>query len=180
MDPDGLGRADDAGLSLSGRRTTLTATVAAMLSTFVLAYVFLMLYVCKLSMNLTQFQRYFPLPRRIVLFLYEFPLQRRTVLSLLNLCCGGFLFSASWFGSLFWPEKLRCRRWPLILLGSLVAVQLLLFDAFAYPLLYRLLYPSVMSGVQVEELWGVRSRGFRVLETMLRGLCAALPLRGSM
>ena len=134
----------------------MTAAVVTMLVTLSLAYVFLILYVCKVSFQLSLFQQYFPLPRSLVISLYAFPLSRKTVLSMLNLFCVLFLASNVWLCQMYWPPAVKRRQKSLIAVVLVTcALELLLYDPYVYIALYSALYPNVMARQTIKGIFNV-------------------------
>ncbi len=154
--------------SLPEYRSRMSVTVISMLLSLCLAYFTFMLYVCKVSFNLSLFQRYFPIARDIIMFLYAFPLDRQAVLSLLNLFCVLFLFSNLWLSHTFWPRRvLGHRRAIFIGAGILYALQLALYDPNFYIGLYTAVYPNLMTRSAIDGFY----TGF---QAVTRGLNVAV------
>jgi len=106
-------------------KSRMTASAVTLLVSLSFCYFTFMLYVCKVSFHLSLFQRYFPIPRDVVMFLYAFPITRQAVLSLLNFFCVLFLVSNVWMSQAFWPERLQKRsRAVYVAVGIVYALQL--------------------------------------------------------
>lgn len=160
-------------------KSHMTAAVVTMLVTLSLAYVFLILYVCKVSFHLSLFQAYFPLPRGLVMSLYAFPMSRKTVLSLLNLFCVLFLASNAWLCQMYWPPAVK-RHQKGIIAAVLItcALQILLYDPYVYIRLYALLYPDVMARETVKDIYDALHTVTKVLNITLLCGCVASVVYG--
>ena len=141
---------------LSEYKNRMTGAIAVMLIALSCAYFLFMLYVCKVSFHLSLFQRYFPISRDVVMFLYAFPLQRQTVLSLLNFFCIVFLFSNLWLSQVYWPKRLAAHSKAIIVsAGVFYCIQGILYDPYLYPRLYSALYPQIMNSETLKTTYSV-------------------------
>jgi len=147
-------------------KSRMTASAVTLLVSLSFCYFTFMLYVCKVSFHLSLFQRYFPIPRDVVMFLYSFPITRQAVLSLLNFFCVLFLVSNVWMSQAFWPERLQKRsRAVYVAVVIVYALQLALYDPFLYPLLYRALYPAVLTRESIKLFY----TAFHVVTQVVNG-----------
>ncbi len=153
-------------------KSHMTAAVIAMLASLSLAYFFFILYVCKVSFHLSLFQRYFPIPRGLVMFLYAFPLSKQTVLSLLNLFCVLFLASNLWLSQMFWPPRLKgAQKAIFIAAGIFFAAQLALYDPYVHIRLYSMLYPDILQREAIKSLYHVLHIVTKIVNIALLGAC---------
>ena len=153
-------------------KSHMTAAVIAMLASLSLAYFFFILYVCKVSFHLSLFQRYFPIPRDLVMFLYAFPLSKQTVLSLLNLFCVLFLASNLWLSQMFWPPRLKgAQKAIFIAAGIFFAAQLALYDPYVHIRLYSMLYPDILQREAIKSLYNVLHIVTKTVNMALLGAC---------
>ena len=160
-------------------KSHMTAAVVAMLASLSLAYFFFILYVCKISFHLSLFQRYFPIPRDLVMVLYAFPLGKQTVLSLLNLFCVLFQLSNLWLSQMFWPPMLKRRQKGLfIAAGIFLSAQLALYDPYLYIRLYSLLYPNILQREAIKNLYVTLHTLTKITNIALLGSCVLSVLYG--
>ena len=100
------------------------------------------------------------------MFLYSFPITRQAVLSLLNFFCVLFLGSNVWMSQAFWPERLQKRsRAVYVAVVIVYALQLALYDPFLYPLLYRALYPAVLTRESIKLFYAA----FHIVTQVVNG-----------
>jgi hypothetical protein len=168
-------------------KSHMTAAVVLMLAALSLAYISFILYVCKISLNLSLFQRYFPISRDLVMFLYAFPLSKQAILSLLNINCILFLLGNLWLSQMFWPQVLKAHQKALwISIGIIYAVQLVLYDPYLYTRLYSALYPHILSRQTIKAVYSVlqiTTKGINItvlifcMVILLYGYYSAPPLK---
>jgi signal transduction histidine kinase len=160
-------------------KSHMTAAVVLMLAALSLAYFSFMLYVCKVSLNLSLFQRYFPISRDLVMYLYSFPLSKQAVLSMLNISCFLFLLSNLWLSQMFWPQVLKARQkafW--IGVGIIYLTQLVLYDPYLYIRLYSVLYPRILSREMIKAVYSVLQIITKGINIAVLSFCIVLLLYG--
>lgn len=160
-------------------KSHMTAAVVTMLATLSFAYFFFILYVCKVSFQLSLFRQYFPLSRNLVMFLYALPLSRQAVLSLLNLFCVLFLVSNVWLSQMFWPAAVkRHQKTVMLAVGIVYVAQLVLYDPYLYIRLYSALYPNLLSRPTIKAIYGVLRIATKVFNIALLGSCVLCAMYG--
>jgi hypothetical protein len=160
-------------------KSHMTAAVVLMLAALSLAYISFILYVCKVSLNLSLFQRYFPISRDLVMFLYAFPMSKQAILSLLNISCILFLLSNLWLSQMFWPQVLKEHQKALwISVGIIYAVQLVLYDPYLYTRLYSALYPHIFSRQTIKAVYSVLQITTKGVNIAALVFCMAILLYG--
>jgi len=160
-------------------KSHMTAAAVSILASLSLAYVFFILYVCKVSFHLSLFQRYFPIPRNVVMYLYAFPMSKQTVLSLLNICCILFLLSNFWLSYMFWPGIFRSHKRTLIIgIAVVYTLQLVLYDPYLYIRLYSVLYPTLLSRQTIKAMYTVMHIITKVFNIAALAFCVGSVLYG--
>lgn len=160
-------------------KSHMTAAVVLMLAALSLAYFSFILYVCKVSLNLSLFQRYFPISRDLVMFFYAFPLSKQAILSLLNISCVLFLLSNLWLSQMYWPQVLKAHQkafW--VSVGIIYLAQLALYDPYLYTRLYSGLYPNLMSRQTIDAVYSVLQIITKGINIAALGFCMAVLLYG--